>query len=61
MEGCGKGQALHGWPRTANAAGRLSARRVKGATLEVYPKGSHGLATRNKDELNADLPAFIRG
>jgi non-heme chloroperoxidase len=34
---------------------------LAGATLKVYPKGSHGLATQNKDELNADLLAFIKG
>jgi non-heme chloroperoxidase len=44
-----------------DAAGRMSAKLVKGATLKVYPKGSHGLATQNKDELNADLLTFIKG
>jgi non-heme chloroperoxidase len=32
---------------------------VKHATLKVYPGGSHGLADTNKDELNADLLAFL--
>lgn len=34
---------------------------VKNATLKVYPGGSHGLAVTHKDELNADLLAFIKG
>ncbi len=34
---------------------------VKGATLKVYPGGPHGLADTHKDELNADLLAFIKG
>ena len=39
----------------------LSAKLVKGATLKVYRGGSHGLCTVNKDEVNADLLAFIKG
>jgi non-heme chloroperoxidase len=44
-------------------SGRLSARILKDATLKVYPGAPHGLAntTRYKDELNADLLAFLRG
>jgi non-heme chloroperoxidase len=34
---------------------------VKNATLKVYPGGPHGLAVTHKDELNADLLAFLRG
>ncbi len=44
-----------------DASGGASAKLVKGATLKVYPKGSHGLATMNKDQLNADLLAFLKG
>ena len=33
---------------------------VKNATLKIYPGGSHGLADTHKDQLNADLLAFIR-
>ena len=29
-------------------------------TLKVYAGGSHGLATTHKDQLNADLLAFLR-
>lgn len=41
------------------ASGLLSAKLVKGATLKIYPGGSHGLATTQVDEFNADLLAFI--
>ncbi|WRQ85782.1 hypothetical protein K1X11_013300 [Actomonas aquatica] len=31
-----------------------------GATLKVYPGGSHALGDTSKDQLNADLLAFAR-
>jgi non-heme chloroperoxidase len=37
----------------------LSAKLVKGSTLKVYPGLSHGMCQVNKDEINADLLAFI--
>jgi non-heme chloroperoxidase len=37
----------------------LSAKLVRGAKLKVYKGGSHGMCTVNKDEVNADLLAFI--
>ena len=43
------------------AAAHQSVKLVKGATLKVYPKGSHGLASIQKDQVNADLLAFIKG
>jgi non-heme chloroperoxidase len=43
-----------------DAAGRMSAKLVKGSTLKVYPGGPHGLAAIHTDELNADLLAFIK-
>lgn len=43
------------------ASAHQSVKLVKGATLKVYPKGSHGLASIQKDELNTDLLAFIKG
>ncbi|MDB5295461.1 MAG: alpha/beta hydrolase [Phycisphaerales bacterium] len=43
------------------AAGLLSAKLVKGATLKVYPGGAHGLTDTAKDQLNADLLAFVGG
>ena len=39
----------------------LSSKLVKGATLKVYKGGSHGMCTTRKDEVNADLLAFIKG
>ncbi|MGH6890713.1 MAG: alpha/beta fold hydrolase [Dongiaceae bacterium] len=41
------------------AGGRASAKIVKGSTLKVYPGAPHGLADTHKDQLNADLLAFI--
>jgi non-heme chloroperoxidase len=43
------------------AAAMLSSKLVPGAVLKVYPGGDHGLAATHKDQLNADLLAFIRG
>jgi non-heme chloroperoxidase len=37
----------------------LSSKIVKGAILKVYPGAPHGLPTTHKDQLNADLLAFI--
>ena len=42
------------------AAGLMSARIVKGATLKVYPGAPHGLPTTHQDRFNADLLAFIQ-
>lgn len=41
------------------ASAQKSAELVKEATLKVYPGGSHGLATIQAAELNADLLGFI--
>jgi non-heme chloroperoxidase len=41
------------------AAGMHSAKLVKNATLKIYPKGAHGLTDTAKDQLNADLLAFL--
>ena len=38
----------------------LSAKLVRGSTLKIYPGGSHSLGDTSKDQLNADLLAFIR-
>jgi non-heme chloroperoxidase len=43
-----------------DASARRSAQLVKDATLKVYPGAPHGLTVTHKDELNADLLAFIR-
>lgn len=43
-----------------DAAGRASAKLVKGSTLKVYPGAPHGITDTHKDQLNADLLAFIK-
>ena len=41
------------------ASAMLAAKLVKGSTLKVYPGLSHGMCTVNKDQINADLLAFM--
>jgi non-heme chloroperoxidase len=41
------------------AAAHASAKLVRGATLKVYPRAPHGLADTHKEQLNADLLAFV--
>ena len=43
------------------ASAMLSSKLVKNSTLKVYPGFSHGMCTVNKDHVNADLLAFIKG
>jgi non-heme chloroperoxidase len=42
------------------ASAMVSAKLVKNSTLKVYPGFSHGMCTVNKDQINADLLAFIK-
>lgn len=42
------------------AAGKSSAKLVKNAQLIVYPGAPHGITDTHKDQLNADLLAFIK-
>jgi non-heme chloroperoxidase len=42
------------------AAALLSAKIVKGAILKVYPGFPHGMCQTHKDEINADLLAFLQ-
>ncbi len=42
------------------AAALLSSKLVKNATLKIYPGAPHGLAYTHRDQLNADLLAFIK-
>ncbi|KJR99197.1 MAG: chloroperoxidase [Desulfobulbaceae bacterium BRH_c16a] len=42
------------------ASAHLSAKLVRNATLKVYPGGPHGLTETHKDQLNADLLAFLK-
>jgi non-heme chloroperoxidase len=44
-----------------NDSAMLSAALVKGSTLKVYPGAPHGMCSTLKDQVNADLLAFIRG
>jgi non-heme chloroperoxidase len=42
------------------AAGLMSAKIVKNATLKVYPGFPHGMCTTHPDRINADLLAFFQ-
>jgi non-heme chloroperoxidase len=42
------------------AAGPLSAKILKNATLKVYPGFPHGMPTTNADQINADLLTFFK-
>lgn len=44
-----------------DSTARATVKLIKHATLKVYPGGSHGLADTHKDQLSADLLAFLRG
>jgi len=39
---------------------QLASKIVRDATLKVYAGAPHGLASTHKDQLNADLLAFIK-
>jgi non-heme chloroperoxidase len=41
--------------------GLVSAKIVKDATLKVYPGLPHGMCSTHKDQINADLLAFVSG
>jgi non-heme chloroperoxidase len=43
------------------ASALQSSKLVKGSILKVYPGLPHGMCSTNKDEINADLLAFIKG
>ena len=42
------------------AAGQVQAKLIKGAELKVYKGAPHGLCTTHKDQVSADLLAFIQ-
>ena len=42
------------------AAAILSSQLVKGSVLKVYPGAPHGLTSTHKDQVNADLLAFLQ-
>jgi len=43
------------------AAGLMSAKILKNATLKVYPGFPHGMPTTHADQINADLLTFFKG
>ena len=43
------------------ASALLSSKMIRNAVLKIYPGASHGLTATHKDQVNADLLAFIRG
>jgi non-heme chloroperoxidase len=43
------------------AAALLSSKLVKGSTLKIYPGFDHGMCSTHKDQINADLLAFLKG
>ena len=43
------------------ASAMLFSKIFRGAKLKVYPGAPHGLSTTPKDQVNADLLAFIKG
>lgn len=42
------------------ASAQAAVKLVKGAVLKVYPGGSHGIAATHKDQVNADILAFLK-
>lgn len=43
------------------ASALLSSKLVAGSTLKIYPGAPHGMCSTLKDQVNADLLAFIKG
>ena len=39
----------------------LASKLVKGSTVKIYPGAPHGLCSTHKDQINADLLAFLQG
>ncbi len=42
------------------ASALLSSKMVKGSTLKIYPGAPHGMCSTLKDQINADLLAFLK-
>ena len=47
------------WRVSFGVGGQASAALVPGATLKVYAGAPHGITDTHKEQLGADLPAFI--
>ena len=43
------------------ASAMLSSKLVKDSTLKIYPGFDHGMCSTHKDQINADLLAFLKG
>lgn len=43
-----------------DGSAKPTAKIVSGAELKIYPGGSHGICTTEKDQVNADLLSFVR-
>ena len=43
------------------ASAMFSSKLVKGSTLKIYPGFDHGMCSTHKDQINADLLAFLKG
>jgi pimeloyl-ACP methyl ester carboxylesterase len=59
----GTGQPIvfsHGWPLSADDAGPLSAKLVKGAIPKTYKGFQHGMPTTEADTINADFLQFFK-
>ena len=42
------------------ASAMLSSKMIKGATLKIYPGAPHGMCSTLKDQVNAELLAFLK-
>jgi non-heme chloroperoxidase len=42
------------------ASALATAKLIPAATLKIYPGASHGLCSTHKDQINADLLAFLQ-
>ena len=47
-------------PQTVRQIDQPSSKLIKHPTLKIYPGASHGIADTHKDQLNADLLAFLK-
>jgi non-heme chloroperoxidase len=43
------------------ASAMLSSKLVKNSKLKIYPNAPHGMCSTLRDQVNADLLAFLKG